>query len=53
MIGQVVPFDTVGKGQARGHHTPVFEALSGRITEEIIKALSGPEKEAVSDRCSV
>ena len=42
MIGQRnVTFDTVGKGQAWGHGTPDFDALSGRgITEEILKALS-------------
>ena len=40
-IGQFnVTFDTVGKGQARGRQTPVFEALSGRgITVKIRKAL--------------
>ena len=45
MIGQRdVILNIVKKGQARGHQTPVFEALSGRgITEDILKA---PEKEA-------
>ena len=41
VIGQRnVTFDTVGKGQAWGHGTPDFDALSERgITEEILKAL--------------
>ena len=33
-------FDTVVKGQARGHRTPVSDAPSGRgITEKNLKAL--------------
>ena len=41
VIGQRnVTFDTVGKGQARGHGTPDFETQSGRgIKKEILKAL--------------
>ena len=56
VIGQRnVKFDTVGKGQARGHGTPDFGAQSGRgIKKEIFKVLwqgqlavlVGPEKEA-------
>ena len=45
VIGQRnVTFDTAGKGQARGHQTPVFEALSEHgITEEILKSsVAGP-----------
>ena len=41
VIGQRnVTFDTVGKGQARGHGTPDFKVQSGRgLKTEILKAL--------------
>ena len=41
VIGQRnVTFDTVRKGQARGHGTPDFDAQSGRgITKEILKVM--------------
>ena len=40
VIGQRnVTFDTVGKGQARGHGTPNFEAQSGRSIKKQISKL--------------